>query len=232
MKAILFDLDGTLLPMDIEVFMKVYFHEMSKVFADICDIATLSKRVMKATESMVMDTTDKTNKEVFTKAYAEIVDEDVDKHWELWNEYYDNGYKKVQVACTRSPEMIEAFGIIKEKGYKVILATNPLFPRYAIEQRIEWAGLSPDDFDYISAMESNSYCKPQPKYYQQILEHNNLKADECMMVGNDVQEDIVAGKLGLKTFLVEDNMLHRSDDDIVTTYRGSMKDFLEFAKAL
>lgn len=232
MKAILFDLDGTLLPMDVDMFMKVYFYEMSKVFSEVCDIKTLSERIMKATEVMVRDTSDKTNKEVFTEAYSAIVNEDIDVHWALWDEYYENGYKNVKVSTKVSEAMIEAFKTIKEKGYKVILATNPLFPLYAIEQRIEWAGLDPNDFDYITSMEQNSYCKPQPKYYKQILEHNALLPEECMMVGNDVQEDMMAGKLGLKTYLVEDCMLHRTDEEVITTYRGSMNDFLAFAKTL
>ena len=51
-----------------------------------------------------------------------------------------------------------------------------------------WAGLKPEDFELYTTYENTGYCKPNPKYYQDILERLDLTAQECMMVGNDIYE--------------------------------------------
>jgi FMN phosphatase YigB (HAD superfamily) len=119
-----------------------------------------------------------------------------------------------------------------EKGYSVVIATNPLFPLKAIHHRIRWAGFEPSEFDYVSHYEKNHYCKPQIKFYEEILADIYKNPEECMMVGNDVQEDLVAGKLGLKTFLIKDHLLHRTEEEIAADYQGSYVDFYEFVQGL
>jgi len=104
-----------------------------------------------------------------------------------------------------------------------------LFPRKAILHRINWAGLKPEDFIYISSYEKNHYCKPQIKFYEEILKDIGKSAEKCLMVGNDVQEDLIAGKLGMKTFLITDHMLHRTKEVVKTDYEGSYKEFYDFA---
>jgi len=232
MKAILFDLDGTLLPIDIKQFMKMYFDEMHKNFEDVIDMDTLVSRVMKATAIMVKDITERTNEEVFMDAYEMLTGADIAEHKQRWHAFYEGSYKNVQASSKTSEEMIEAVSILKEKGYQLVLVTNPLFPEYAITQRIGWAGLSVDDFDYVTSFEKNRYCKPQPEIYEEVLEHMSLKPEECMMVGNDVQEDMIAGTLGIATYLVTEHMLHRTEDPIVADYQGKYPDFLAFVKAL
>jgi FMN phosphatase YigB (HAD superfamily) len=121
---------------------------------------------------------------------------------------------------------------LKSKGYKLVIATNPLFPLKAILHRINWAGLDPDDFIYISSYEKNHYCKPQVKFYEEVLNGIGRKPEECMMVGNDVQEDLISGSLGVKTFLIKDYLLHRTNEPIKTDYSGSYEDFYQFVDAL
>jgi FMN phosphatase YigB (HAD superfamily) len=117
-------------------------------------------------------------------------------------------------------------------GYKIVVATNPLFPKSAIYTRIRWAGFEPEDFDYISTFETNHYCKPQIKYYEEVLKDINKSPQKCIMVGNDVQEDLIVKALGVKTYLITDNMLHRTDSEIITDYKGNYDEFFEFVKAL
>lgn len=232
MKAVLFDLDGTLLPIDIEQFMQLYFHEMYKHFEDIMDMEPLVAHVMKATAVMVKDVTARSNEEVFMEAYELITGADMADHRQRWDKFYKTSYDNVKVSSKTSDEMIEAVAILKAKGYKVVVVTNPLFPREAIAQRIGWAGLDVDDFDYITSFEINRYCKPQLKIYEEVLDHLALEAEDCMMVGNDVQEDMIAGQLGMETYLVEEHMLNRSDAVVEVDYRGSYKDFLAFVRGL
>ena len=102
------------------------------------------------------------------------------------------------------------FGL-KGKGKKIYLATNPIFPRCATLNRIRWAGLSAEDFEEITTYETCRYSKPNVGYYQEILDRQGLKAEECLMIGNDKREDLAAGKLGIRTYLVTECLEHAAE---------------------
>ena len=104
-----------------------------------------------------------------------------------------------------------------------VLATNPLFPHTATENRMRWAGLKPEDFSFYTTYENSRYCKPNPKYYEEILQKLNLKPEECIMVGNDFGEDIVpTEKLGMQGFLLTDCLIHKGEQDISGYPQGSI----------
>ena len=109
-----------------------------------------------------------------------------------------------------------------------MVATNPLFPLVAQEARLSWAGLNSDDFDYISHYENSRFCKPNLKYYEEILAKLDLNPAECLMVGNDVNEDIIAIELGMKVFLVTDCLLNPDNKDISVYPHGNFDDLEQF----
>lgn len=232
MKAIFFDLDGTLLPMDVELFMKVYFDEMSKLFEGLLEKEDLINAVMKATGTMVRDLSDRTNETVFMETFKHLMEADITQHQALFEAFYETTYEHVKISSHVSHDMVEAIKLIKEKGYKIVLVTNPLFPEKAIISRIKWAGLAPEDFDYISSFEQNHYCKPQLLFYEEVLKDNNLEAKDCLMVGNDVQEDMIVAQLGMDTYLLDEHLMHRTDEEVDVTYRGGHADFLAFVKTV
>ena len=98
--------------------------------------------------------------------------------------------------------------------------------------RIKWAGLDAEDFELITTYEDNCYCKPNTDYYRIILERFQLAPEECLMVGNDVEEDLAIRKLGVKTFLVTDTMENKKNLPIESDYQGSMKELLAFVESL
>lgn len=228
--TVLFDLDGTLLPLNMERFTEIYFSEMGYMFRDIIDPKLLVKYIWTATEEMVRNTEYKTNEEVFMKRFAELVGGDISKYIERFDNFYDTVYHKTREAVEDQSLMKECVEILKKKNYKLVVATNPLFPRKAIHNRIEWAGLDLKDFIYITCYEDNHYCKPQLHFYREVLEAIGKKPEQCLMVGNDVQEDLVALKLGMKTFLIKNYMIHRTQDEIDSTYQGNYEDFYNFVK--
>lgn len=230
-KTVVFDLDGTLLPMDTEAFIAIYNKELSKYFSDIADPKVVVKAIWEATKTTIMNQEYKKNYDVFKEALAEHVD-DIELFYSKIYDFYDDVFVHIKGVASQSDEMIEAVHTLKSKGYKVMIATNPLFPMKANHTRIKWAGLSPDDFEYISCFEENHYCKPHLAFYEEILTVNNLKNTETLMVGNDVREDLVAGKLGIKTYLIENHMIHKNNDPINADYRGSYKEFLAFVNHL
>lgn len=230
--TILFDLDGTLLPLDMEKFTEIYFNEMGYMFKDIIEPGLLVKYVWDATRAMVSNTEYRTNEEVFMDRFSELIEGDITEYQQQFDDFYDTHFHKTREAV-RSHELIkEIVATLKVKNYKLVIATNPLFPRKAILHRIEWAGLDMKDFSYITSYENNHYCKPQLHFYSEVLDIVGKKPEQCMMVGNDVQEDLIAQKLGIKTFLVKNHMIHRTRETVESTYEGNYEDLYSFVMDL
>ena len=114
----------------------------------------------------------------------------------------------------------------------MVLATNPLFPSIATENRIRWAGLQPEDFEYFTTFESSHYCKPNLDYYREILDRLSLKPEECLMVGNDVSEDMVTEQLGMKTFLLTECLINKENKDISQYPNGGFTQLHTYLKEL
>ena len=229
--TILFDLDGTLLPMDINVFEKVYFGSLAKHFTDKHDLQSFIALIWGATKAMVANTEHRTNEEVFMEAMQLSVNEQLEEYKARFSHFYQTDFDAVRQSLSKNEDILVAVKILKEKGYQLVIATNPMFPRLAIEKRIAWAGLDIDDFSYVTSFEDNHYCKPQPKFYQEVLSEIGKSASECLMVGNDTVEDLIAGKLNIATYLIEDHAIIR-EQAFMPTYQGTYKDFLIFVNKL
>lgn len=229
----LFDLDGTLLPMDMDEFTQLYFKEVAKAFKDLIEPDRLIKYIWIATKDMIGNAGQCTNQEVFMDSFAKLVGEDkLHVYRERLDAFYDGGFLNTRQCVKDVPIIKESVLMLKEKGYDVAIATNPLFPKKAILHRIRWAGFNPEDFIYISCYENNRFCKPNVAFYQEILRDIGKQPHQCIMVGNDVQEDLVAGFLGMKTYLITDYMLHRTSEPIDCTFMGSYEDFYKFVRQL
>ena len=219
--TVLFDLDGTLLPMDMDLFMKAYFKGLCVKMAPFgYDPDQLVAAVWAGTKAMITNSGEQTCEEAFWNCFASILGESVREKEPLFADYYANEFQSVQKACGCNPEAARLVRDLKAAGYRVALATNPLFPPIATESRIRWAGLSPDEFELVTTYDNSHYCKPNPAYYQEILDKLGVTVDECVMVGNDVKEDMVAAsKLGISTFLLTDCILNK-DNLPVDAYPG------------
>ena len=231
--TILFDLDGTLLPMDQDKFVKSYIGRMAKKLAPYgYDPELLTAGLWKGTGAMVKNTGEKTNEEVFWSVFNAILGKDCQEDEPLFMDYYRNEFQFVAQDCGFDPRASQAIAEIKANGYHVVLATNPLFPAIATHSRARWAGLEPADFDLITTYENSRHCKPNPDYYRDILATLNLKPENCVMVGNDVQEDMVAQTLGMKTFLLTDCLINRTGEDIDRFPHGSFGELMDFIRGL
>ena len=224
----LFDLDGTLLPMDFDKFMELYFHNLGKHFYGKIDPRLLAKYIMDATNHMVLTKNGETNEEKFMTEFEKLIGSDIQEYRDHFDVFYDTLFENVKESTHQNKAMIDSVSLLKEKGYKVVIATNPLFPLKANYHRIRWAGFHQDDFDYISSFEENKYTKPHLEYYQEVLESINKEPRECYMVGNDVFDDLPAKKLGLETYLITDCLLNKNNLEVDTNYQGKYDDFYQF----
>lgn len=215
MQTILFDLDGTLLPMDQDVFIESYFRRLAaKLMPKGYEPKELIDGVWAGTAAMVANDGGCTNEEVFWRKFASVVGERAMGDIPLFEEYYAKEFQEVRKDCGFHPKAKELVEKLKKRGYRLVLATNPLFPKIATLSRIRWAGLEPEDFEYITTYENSHYCKPNSKYYEEILERIGCSAADCLMVGNDVEEDMTAEALGMKVFLLTDCLINKKEEDI------------------
>lgn len=232
MNTILFDLDGTLLPMDAQEFEKTYFGLLSKNFLDLHSPKEFVSIVWTATKEMVLNTELKTNETVFLEAMQKQVNSNnIKEYHDRFLKFYHHEFDFVQSAVKPTIIIPEVIQLLKKKGYTLVVATNPMFPKVAIEKRIRWAGLHVEDFEYVTSFEKNHYCKPQVEFYEEICQMISKQPHECLMVGNDTLEDLVASTIGMKTYLIDDFAIVRPNA-IDPTYRGSYQDFLSFVQAL
>ena len=232
-KAILFDLDGTLLPMDQEVFVRDYLGRMAAFLAPHgYDPQSLIKAVWAGTGAMVKNDGKALNEDVFWYVFNSILGRDAKQDLALFEEFYRTEFQKAKDSCGFNPAAVEAIRQIKDMGYRLILATNPLFPAIATYSRIRWAGLNPEDFELVTTYENSRFCKPNPDYYREILGKIALDGSQCLMVGNDVGEDMIAGTLGMKTFLLTDCLINKTAEDIRRYPNGSFPELLHYIRSL
>lgn len=232
-KFILFDLDATLLPMDQDAFIKNYFTSLIQFLSPKgFEPEKLYKSIWNSIMSVVVNDGKCTNEEKFWQSMAKCYDENIKSSESLYNEYYAKYFAQSKDVCGYNKD---ANLIVKEaisKGYKIVLATNPVFPRVATEQRIEWAGLDKSDFIHITTYENSCYCKPNPRYYEEILKIIGAKPSECVMVGNDATDDMSASILGIKTFLLTDNLINAKNVDISSYPQGGFKELFDYINNL
>lgn len=231
--TVLFDLDGTLLSMDTDLFIKKYFGYVAHALKDYLTQDEVVKLFWASTNEVInsVDGT-KTNAEVFFENFFSKVDIPKETLLPILDEFYATDFNQLKELSESKKEMIESIKILKEKGYDVILSTNPIFPEVAIHNRVEWANLDKDDFVYITTFENSYYTKPNINYYVNILKDNNKKAEECLMVGNHVDEDMIAHEIGIETYLILDHMMGDPTGSTNIDHRGNYPDFLEYVKGL
>ncbi|MBQ9743094.1 MAG: HAD family hydrolase [Ruminococcus sp.] len=227
--TVLFDLDGTLLPMDQEVFIKHYFMGLSKKFAQYgYDPSDLSTAVWGGTKAMIKNTGERSNEDVFWDAFVAVYGERVlqDKHH--FDEFYYSEFQDIKNICGHTEKSAAILRAIKDAGMRVALATNPIFPSIATESRIRWAGLEPEDFELYTTYENINYCKPNPEYYLEVTRRMGVSPEECLMVGNDVSDDMCARKLGMEVFLLTDCLINHNNEDISQYPHGGFDALFRF----
>ena len=228
-KAVLFDLDGTLLPMDQDAFVKTYFGLLAQKLAPHgYEPKKLIDAIWAGTAAMVQNDGVKTNEAVFWNHFAEIFGKDVLQDLPLFDDFYRNEFSGAKAACGYAPLAAEVIRKVREKGLRTVLATNPIFPAIATQNRMTWAGLSEEDFEFYTTYENSCHSKPNPAYYQDILDRLGLRGEECLMVGNDAAEDMVAETLGMRVFLLTDCLINSREKDIAPYPQGGYPELLAF----
>lgn len=231
--TILMDLDGTLLPFEQQEFVDTYFPLLC---AKAAPFGYAPDRFIKGIWAGVKAMTENDgtclNRDRFWQALARVLDEKVLTLEEVFNAFYANEFDAVKSVVHEPTPARAVVTNLKQKGYTVVLATNPIFPLVAVRTRLSWAGLTPEDFALVTHYGNSTLCKPNPRYFDRILQTLGKTPEHCLMAGNNVAEDMVAGTRGIKTFLVTDHLENEAGEDISRFRRGSLADFAAFCHAL
>lgn len=208
-KAILFDLDGTLLPMDLQEFIKTYFGLLGrKMIGHGYDPERFKKGMWGGVNAVLQNDGTMTNEERFWSVMNACMGRDCREDAALYEEFYRNEYHQAKAICGVNPLAKRAVELARQKAEKVILATSPLYPAIAVAGRVEWAGLRMEDFDLVTTYDSERFCKPNPDYYRDIILRCGFRSEECLMIGNDEKEDMwAAAQAGIEGYLVTDDLI-------------------------
>lgn len=231
--TVLFDLDGTLLPMDQNTFIKAYFGGLAcRLAPHGYEPQKLIDAIWQGTAAMVKNNGETFNEDRFWQGFEAAYGKPARQDEELFAAFYREDFDKVRSSCGYTPAAREVIDTVKACGLRTALATNPIFPSMATERRIAWAGLSPSDFELYTTYENAHFCKPNPDYYREVMQALGVCPEECLMVGNDVAEDMVAATLGCRVFLLTDCIINPKNADISVYPHGSFEDLIEYIKNL
>ncbi|MGB9839013.1 HAD family hydrolase [Thermovenabulum sp.] len=226
--TLLFDLDGTLLPLDTDEFINSYLKLIARKMSKFFDPQQFIDLLLDSTMAMVNNLDpSKTNKEVFWEAFfsnnINIEKEILQFEFE---EFYDKDFPSLKKVLKPHPFPNKILKTAFLMNYDVVIATNPIFPLNAIKQRLRW--INSENFPYrlITSYEIMHFTKPHIQYYEEILSIIKKSPENCLMIGNDVEEDLIVRKLGVKTFLLKDYMINRNNKKIISDYSGSFNDLL------
>ena len=230
-KYVLFDLDGTVLPMDQDKFIKLYFGALAKKLAPLGytpdEVVTA---IWDGTRAMLKNTGGRINEELFWDRFGAALGDGVSSALPLIDEFYVREFFVAREACSINPKIREVLDLLHERNIPLVLATNPVFPLIASETRMQWGGARPDDFLFITTYSNSHYCKPNPDYYMEILARLEAKPEECLMVGNDVRDDMSAADVGLDVFLLTDCLINSAGADVSVYPNGNCDDLCEYIR--
>ena len=208
-QAILFDLDGTLLPMDMQEFTTGYFEDLAdKLGNRIPDRRQFVKAIWAGTKAMMANDGSAGNEEVFWRTFDALsgVEEQVIRR--DCDGFYANEFRRAVRFTRPNPLAVQAVKEARKKADKVVLATNPLFPMTGQRTRLNWLGLAPEDFDLVTSYETDCFCKPNPAYFFSVCQRIGVPPERCLMIGNDEEEDGFAGDAaGMDVYLVTDCLI-------------------------
>lgn len=227
-RAVLFDLDGTLIDVDMQLFIPAYLRRLAERLAPHADPKRAERTLRAAVMAMLGDTSGESSLETLLRA---TLAEQLQLEWPIYQaalaDYCSNDLEELRPLVRPHPlarELVEACLV---RGWRVVLATNPIFPRAVVDARLAWGGLDDLPFQPVTTYENSRHCKPQAGFFADLLDDLALPPQACLMVGNDTHQDLAAGRLGLPTCLLTTWRIDRAAPSFPANWEGPHQALLE-----
>ena len=204
LRAVLFDLDDTLLGNNMDIFLPGYFALLGEYAARYFSPEQFIEELLVCTEGMVRNVDPaQSNRDVFWALFEQRTGMNANELEGFFDQFYREQFHQLKERTEKRPFAAKLVEYCLAHNLDVVVATNPLFPRIAIEARLAWAGLPVEQYDFalVTAYENMHATKPQPAYYAEILDKIGCVPEQALMVGNDWENDILpAHSLGIQTY--------------------------------
>lgn len=227
-RAVLFDLDDTLLGNETDPFVQRYFTLLSEYAQEKLPPDQFLAALLRASREMVYNTDPTmTNYAIFWRSFAELSGLDAREMEQFFNGFYADVFPQMRPLTMQRAVARPLIEYCLAQGWQVVVATNPMFPRVAIEQRLLWAGVPVCEQQYalVTTLENMHSTKPNVTYYEEILDVLGVAADTAVMVGDDWINDIQpAAQLGIRTFWITQNVTEPPDASLIEGF-GTLDDF-------
>jgi FMN phosphatase YigB (HAD superfamily) len=214
----LFDLDNTLITFDEQAFLPIYGEHVYPYFIkEMPSYQDFIQLLLESIHAMVEEgPPDYSNNDKFAAYFGPRANLSSEEVLRRFISFYENEFDhlaKIMDPIPFARQLLE----LTSKHFSVVLATNPLFPKVATYKRLKWANIESPDIPWLEITVADYYstAKPHLSYYEEVLMRIKKSPQECIMIGNDKINDMVAGKLGIKTFLVENDQI--PNNKIITT---------------
>ncbi len=231
--TVLFDLDGTLMPLDQDVFLEKYLSLVGRYMMKYgFDPKMTVKGIMYGTGAMLKNDGGARNCERFWTAFSAFFGKDMREYEMILDSFYRNEFAGVLDVLYPDARAAQCVKRLKEKGYRVAAATSPVFPEVATRQRMKWAGVNWDDLELVTTYDNCTFSKPNRLYYQEVIAKLGVMAEECLMVGNDVDEDMCVNEMGMQRFWLNTYPLNRHNKPTESIPQGDFDALLALIEAL
>ncbi|MBE3577830.1 MAG: HAD family hydrolase [Limnochordales bacterium] len=238
-EVLLLDLDGTLLDLDFDRIIPDYLALLHPYFAAHLGFDEFARLFVQATAEMLkpvdwpLPPGTPTNGERFYNAFSRLTGIAKQSLRSVTEQFYREAFPRLRHKSAPLPEARELLAAARAQGWRLVLATQPIFPMVALLERLSWAGISPTAFELITYMDTFHATKPHPAYFYEVCQRLRVTPEQCIMVGNDVHDDMPARRVGIKTFLVDTFLLHpeAATEECTPNGRGSLQDLIALVKS-
>ncbi|MBL8100334.1 MAG: DinB family protein [Anaerolineales bacterium] len=210
--TLLLDLDDTLLNTNLQSFIPAYFQALANELAPQITPTLMFRALIAGTQKMneSKDFT-RTLREVFDEEFYPQIEVERGKLDSAIENFYDNIFPTLQNLTSPKEGAKEFVEWAFAQGFRIAIATDPLLTTKATHHRLRWAGFEPNQFEIVSTYENFHFSKTYPAYYAEVLGLMGWADNPILMVGNDLDRDIIPAKrLGLKTYLVDEEPASQS----------------------
>jgi FMN phosphatase YigB (HAD superfamily) len=205
LKTVLLDIDNTLILFDEQAFFQAYFPKIAYAFQDIMPAELFHHRLISSTQALLNNNTGMTNAEYFLQDFSRGMEEKRETFWNRFIRFYETEFDDLRFLVTPTPGVGSVLSFLKDSPVSLVIASNPVWPLLVQKIRLSWAEADKIPFDLITHIENTHSCKPRLDFYRSICQSLGVPPGQCLMVGNDPYNDMVASRIGMKTYLTTDS---------------------------